>query len=150
MLTLKRFFNKFVIFVIFLNTQMDLFILYTNVEKFTSTNKKTLHLIFKKIRKVTFSAKCNFLQFWRTWIIENFHFQMLLFRLWYNAVVHAMNDDRYYLQQKTRKCFQYQLHILLGLYRICFFQIRPEPDFNSKSGRSRSKSRIFHHSYKLA
>ena len=44
--TLKRFFNKFVIFVIFLNTQMDLFILKTDVEKFTSTNKKTLHLIF--------------------------------------------------------------------------------------------------------
>jgi len=33
--------------VIFLNTQMDLFILKTYVEKFTSTNKKTLHLIFK-------------------------------------------------------------------------------------------------------
>ena len=45
--TLKRFFNKFVIFVIFLNTQVDLFILKTDVEKFTSTNKKTLHLIFK-------------------------------------------------------------------------------------------------------
>jgi len=26
---------------------MDLFILKTDVEKFTSTNKKTLHLIFK-------------------------------------------------------------------------------------------------------
>jgi len=33
--------------VIFLNTQMDLFILKTDVEKFTSTYKKTLHLIFK-------------------------------------------------------------------------------------------------------
>ena len=49
MCTLKRFFNKFVIFVIFLNTQMDLFILKTDVEKFTSTNKKTLHLIFKQV-----------------------------------------------------------------------------------------------------
>ena len=45
--TLNRFFNKFVIFLIFLNTQMDLFILKTDVEKFTSTNEKTLHLIFK-------------------------------------------------------------------------------------------------------
>jgi len=45
---LKRFFNKFVIFVIFLNTQMDLFILKTDVEKFTSTNKKMLHLIFNR------------------------------------------------------------------------------------------------------
>jgi len=34
----------------------------------------------------------------------------------------------------------------LGLYRICFFQIRPESDFNGKSGRSR----IFHRSYNLA
>jgi len=42
------FFNKFIIFVIFLNTQMDLFILKTDVEKFTSTNKRTLHLIFNK------------------------------------------------------------------------------------------------------
>ena len=33
--------------MIFLNTQMDLFILKADVEKFTSTNKKTLHLIFK-------------------------------------------------------------------------------------------------------
>ena len=46
MCTLKRFFNIFVIFVIFLNTQMDLFILKTNVEKFNSTNEKTLHSIF--------------------------------------------------------------------------------------------------------
>ena len=36
------FFNKFVIFVIFLNTQMDLFILKTDVEKFTSTNEKNV------------------------------------------------------------------------------------------------------------
>ena len=41
------------------------------------------------------------------------------------------------------KCVMY-----VGLYRICFFQIWPEPDFNGKSGRSRS--RIFHHSYNLA
>jgi len=34
--------------VIFLNTQMDLFILKTDVEKFTSTSKKTLHMIFKE------------------------------------------------------------------------------------------------------
>jgi len=33
--------------VIFLNTHIDLFILKTDGEKFTSTNKKTLHLIFK-------------------------------------------------------------------------------------------------------
>jgi len=33
--------------VIFLNTYMDLFILKTDGEKFTSTNEKTLHLIFK-------------------------------------------------------------------------------------------------------
>jgi len=33
--------------VIFLNTHMDLFILKTDGEKFTSTNEKTLHLIFK-------------------------------------------------------------------------------------------------------
>jgi len=39
--------NVFLVFEIFLNTQMDLFILKTDVEKFTSTNKKTLHLIFK-------------------------------------------------------------------------------------------------------
>jgi len=51
--TLKRFFNKFVIFVIFLNTKMDLFILKTDVEKFTSTNKKTLHLIFNVQLNVT-------------------------------------------------------------------------------------------------
>jgi len=40
--TLKRFFNKFVIFVIFLNTQMDLLILKTDVEKFTSPYKKNV------------------------------------------------------------------------------------------------------------
>ena len=34
--------------MIFLNTEMDLFISKTDEEKFTSTNKKTLHLIFKK------------------------------------------------------------------------------------------------------
>jgi len=33
--------------MIFLNTQMDLFILKTDVEKFTPTNDKTLRLIFK-------------------------------------------------------------------------------------------------------
>ena len=33
--------------MIFLNTQTDLFILKTDVEKFTSPYKKTLHLIFK-------------------------------------------------------------------------------------------------------
>jgi len=37
--------------VIFLNTQMDLFILKIDVEKFTSTNKKTLHLIFNITEK---------------------------------------------------------------------------------------------------
>ena len=47
------FFNKFVNFVIFLNTQMDLFILKTDMEKFTSTNKKTLHLIFKRSSAIT-------------------------------------------------------------------------------------------------
>jgi len=34
--------------VIFLNTHMDLFILKTDGEKFTSTNKKSLHLIFNE------------------------------------------------------------------------------------------------------
>ena len=33
--------------MIFLNTQIDLFILKTDVDKFTSTYKKTLHLIFQ-------------------------------------------------------------------------------------------------------
>jgi len=40
--TLKRFFNKFVIFVISINTQTDLFILKTDVEKFTSPYKKNV------------------------------------------------------------------------------------------------------------
>ena len=40
--TLKRFFNKFVNFVIVLNTQMDLFTLEIDVEKFTSTNEKNV------------------------------------------------------------------------------------------------------------
>ena len=42
----KTFFQQIRYFVIFLNTQMDLFILKTDVEKFTSPYKKTLHLIF--------------------------------------------------------------------------------------------------------
>jgi len=45
--------------VIFLNTQMDLFILKTDVEKFTSTNKKTLHLIFK-VRPLFSNNKVRF------------------------------------------------------------------------------------------
>ena len=36
--------------MIFLNTQINLFILKTDVEKFTSTYEKTLHLIFKVIK----------------------------------------------------------------------------------------------------
>ena len=59
MRTFKRFFNKFVIFVIFLNTQIDLFIVKTDVEMFTSTNKKTLHLIFKA------SCKNLYMRGWR-------------------------------------------------------------------------------------
>ena len=35
---------------------MDLFILKTDVEKFTSTNKKTLHLIFKLLYLVSLRA----------------------------------------------------------------------------------------------
>ena len=57
MLTLERFLNKFIIFVIFLNTQVDLFILKTDVKKFTSTNKKTLHLIFKT-KKLLINTVC--------------------------------------------------------------------------------------------
>ena len=42
--------------MIFLNTHMDLFILRTDKEKFTSTNKKTLHLIFKTSRYSAYIA----------------------------------------------------------------------------------------------
>ena len=62
MRTLKRFFNKFVIFVIVLNTQMDLFILKTDVETFTSKNKKTLNLIFKTNKAETNTMLLDFMQ----------------------------------------------------------------------------------------
>jgi len=75
---LKRFFfNKFVAFVIFLNTQMYLFVLKTDVEKITSTNKKTLHLIFTHCIMLTSSCpidsylmkKCDFLPALNFWHI---------------------------------------------------------------------------------
>jgi len=55
--------------VIFLNTQMDLFILKTDVEKFTSTYKKTLHLIFNGKALDLRSLGCGF----------NFHLRKLIF-----------------------------------------------------------------------
>jgi len=46
-------------FVIFLNTQMDLFILKTDGEKFTPTNKKkTLHLIFNVFYVAEYQNLC--------------------------------------------------------------------------------------------
>jgi len=45
--------------VIFLNTQMDLFILKTDVEKFTSPYKKTLHLIFNTTLSIDSVCICS-------------------------------------------------------------------------------------------
>ena len=47
MRTFRRFFLKFSYFLIFLNIQIDLIILETDVEHFTLTTKKSLHIIFK-------------------------------------------------------------------------------------------------------
>jgi len=46
----QRFFLKFSYFLIFLNIQIDLIILEADVEQFTLTTKKSLHIIFKGIR----------------------------------------------------------------------------------------------------
>ena len=46
MRTFRRFFLKFSYFFIFLNIQIDLITLETNVEQFTLTTKKSLHIIF--------------------------------------------------------------------------------------------------------
>ena len=73
MRTLKGFFNKFVIFVIFLNTQMDLFILKTDVEKFTSTNKKTLHLIFKNILDMLVFCWDRYVYILQVYILQMLH-----------------------------------------------------------------------------
>ena len=46
MRTFRRFFSKICLFFIFLNIQIDLITLETDVEQFTLTTKKSLHIIF--------------------------------------------------------------------------------------------------------
>jgi len=56
-----------------LNTQMDLFILKTDVEKFTSTNKKTLHLIFKNILDMLVFCWDRYVYILQVYILQMLH-----------------------------------------------------------------------------
>jgi len=60
--TFRRFFLKFSYFLIFLNIQIDLIILETDVEQFTLTTKKAVHIIFKHVNKYD-SLKTTLKQF---------------------------------------------------------------------------------------
>ena len=49
----QTFFSKIFFFLIFLNIQIDLIILKTDVEQFTLTTKKSLHIIFNAFEFIT-------------------------------------------------------------------------------------------------
>jgi len=49
-------FSKIFLFLIFLNIQIDLIILETDVKQFTLTTKKSLHIIFKCVMQCIFAV----------------------------------------------------------------------------------------------